>query len=216
MNYDTYPGVFNTDLVEGMTPSGSMETPTIFRTNAIPNRLISFDKSIAARDTDQWVHFFIHDYQFRRIWHNPWKYLPILAKFNGVISSDFSIMWDYPRYMQFESTCHNREIGSWLQRNGVTVIPCVRWGKKDTYDFAFDGVEQGGTIAVGTAGTMREKEARRVFEAGFEFMLERIQPKRIVVYGSARSKVFESAANDGIEVIPFETATATIFRKQAV
>lgn len=216
MNYDTYLGVFNTDLIEGMTPSGSMETPTIFRTNAIPNRLISFDKSISARDTDQWVHFFIHDYQFMRIWRNPWKYLPILAKFNGVISPDFSIMWDYPRYMQFESTCHNREIGSWLQRNGVTVIPCVRWGKKDTYDFAFDGVEQGGTIAVGTAGTMREKEARQVFEDGFELMLKRIQPKRIVVYGSARSKVFESAANDGIEVIPFETATATIFRKQAV
>ena len=211
MNYKTYRGLLNTDLIEGMSPSGSMELPAIFRTNARPDDLISFDKAITNHEYGQWVHFFIHDIQFQRIWRNPWRYLPILVRFKGVISPDFSIFWSYPRYKQLESVSHSREIGAWLQRNGVSVIPCVRWGKKNTFDFAFDGIEPGGTIAVGTVGVMREKEARKVFEEGFGPMLEAVTPKCIVVYGSRKSAVFADAEEHGIEIVQFDTNTAKAF-----
>lgn len=213
MRYDTYRGVFNTDIIEGNTPSGSMELPTILRTDEVPDRLISFDKAIRSADVDQWVHFFIHDYQFTRIIRDPWRYLPILQRFEGVISPDFSIFWNYPLYLQLQSVARSREIGSWLQRNGVSVIPCVRWGKEETYDFAFDGIEPGGTIAVGTAGCMREKESRIVFEKGFPEMLEILRPKRIIVYGSARNRVFADAEDRGIEVKAFQTSTSLAFER---
>jgi hypothetical protein len=213
MRYDTYRGVFNTDIIEGNTPSGSMELPTIMRSYASPDRLISFDKAIRSTDVDQWVHFFIHDYQFTRIIRDPWRYLPILQKFEGIISPDFSIFWNYPLYLQLQSVARSREIGSWLQRNGVPVIPCVRWGKKETYEFAFDGIEPGGTIAVGTAGCMREKESRKVFEKGFPVMLDTLRPERIIVYGSGRNPVFSSAAERGIEVKVFQTSTSLAFER---
>lgn len=215
MRYDTYRGVFNTDIIEGNTPAGSMELPTIMRSDALPDRLISFDKAIRSADVDQWVHFFIHDYQFTRIIRDPWRYLPILQRFDGVISPDFSIFWNYPLYLQLQSVARSREIGSWLQRNGVPVLPCVRWGKKETYEFAFDGIEPGGTVAVGTAGCMREKESRKVFEKGFPEMLDRLRPERIIVYGSAKNQVFSIAEAGGIEIKAFQTSTSLAFERVA-
>lgn len=200
-----------TDFLEGMQPSGDWEMATIFRTNAKPNSLIPFDKAVTSKSGEGWVHFFIHDCRFARLFRNPWRYLPILARHEGVISPDCSVFWNYPRYRQLQSICQSREIGSWLQRNGVTVIPCVRWGKEDTYAFAFDGIEPGGTIAVGTTGAMKDKEARKVFEAGFLPMLEHLQPRRIVVYGSRKSQVFKLAELRGIEIIQFDTATTRAF-----
>ena len=213
MNYSSYRTTMRTDFLEGMQPSGEWEMATIFKTNVKPNCLVPFDKAVTAKSGEGWMHFFIHDCRFARLLRDPWRYLPILARYEGVISPDCSVFWNYPRYRQLQSICQSREVGSWLQRNGIPVIPCIRWGKEETYDFAFDGVEPGGTIAVGTAGAMREKEAREVFEKGFHPMLERLQPKRIVVYGSRKSQVFELAEHSGIEVIQFDTETSKAFAK---
>lgn len=170
---------------------------------------------MSAKNKSGWVHGFIHDNGFARLFRNPWRYLPIFAQFDGVIAPDCSVFWNYPLYRQLQSICQSREIGGWLQRNGIPVIPCVRWGKDDTYGFAFDGIEPGGTIAVGTVGAMRDKAARKIFEDGFAPMLEAVCPARIVVYGSRRSSVFDSAENDGIEIVPFESATASFFSKRS-
>lgn len=215
MNYDSYRTVMKTDLIEGMQPSGEWGLATIHRTNAKPSRLVPFDKAISSRETNAWVHFFIHDIRFSRILKDPWRYLPILARFEGVISPDCSVFWNYPRYRQLQSVARSREIGSWLQRNGVPVIPCVRWGKQDTYEFAFDGIAPGGTVAVGTVGAMRDSEARNVFEAGFEPMLEAVEPRRIVVYGSRKSSVFEVAERHGIEVLQFDSEIAKVFSRRS-
>lgn len=215
MKYDTYRGALNTDLLWGAQFEGCYEIPTIRRTSLVPNDLIPFDKAISSRQFNQWVHFYIHDYQFLRIWRNPWRYLPILLKFEGAISPDFSVMWDYPLYKQLEAVCHSRELGSWMQRNGIPVIPNVRWGKEATYGFAFDGIELGGTVAVGTVGCMRDKESREVFERGFGVMLERVVPSRIVVYGSCNSEVFQAAEHTGVEIVAFECVTTAAHRVKA-
>jgi hypothetical protein len=76
-----------------------------------------------------------------------------------------------------------RVIGYWLQKNGVSVIPNLRWGDERTHSFAFDGIAQGGTIAVGTHGCIKRREERGIFMSGFGVMLERARPETIVVYG---------------------------------
>ena len=68
---------------------------------------------------------------------------------------------------------------------------------------------------MGTAGCMREKQSRRVFECGFGPMLEAVKPARVVVYGSARSGVFRKAEEHGIEIIAFESDTAQAFAKRS-
>ncbi len=215
MNYDSYRTSMRSDLLIGLEPSGDWQLATIHRSNSKPSALVPFDKAVSLKRPTGWVHFFIHDSRFSRLLRDPWRYLPILARFDGVISPDCSVFWGYPLYRQLESIGQSREIGSWLQRNGIPVIPCVRWGKENTYCFAFDGIEPGGTIAVGTAGAMREKESRAVFEAGFETMLDALSPKRIVVYGSRRSPVFFSAEERGVEIMQFDTDTAKAYAKRA-
>lgn len=215
MNYESYRSSLRSDFIYGMRPSGKWGLPTIFRTNANPEKLVPFDKAVSSRDHSGWVHFFIHDKQFSRLIRNPWRYLPILAKFQGVVAPDSSVLWGYPLYRQLQSIGQSREIGAWLQRNGVPVIPCLRWGLADTYDFAFDGVGPGGTVAVGTNGAMRERENREVFEAGFLPMLEAVLPDRIVVSGSRKSPVFLMAEQRGIEVVQFDTETAKAFANRS-
>ena len=62
---------------------------------------------------------------------------------------------------------------------------------------------------------MREKEAREVFEAGFGPMLDVVAPRRIVVYGSRNSAVFEEAEKRGVEIVQFDTETAKAFKKRS-
>lgn len=119
-------------------------------------------------------------------------------------------MWNYPLHTQLESTCKSRTIGAWLQHCDIPVIPNVRWGDSRTYNFAFDGIEPGGTVAVGTVGCMREREARRVFTEGLAELVNRIHPSRIVVYGSLREDVFKVVRDAGIEIVHFPSATSVV------
>lgn len=91
-------------------------------------------------------------------------------------------------------------MGSWLQRAGISVIPCIRWGKKETYDFAFDGIEPGGTIAVGSLGAMKNKETRKIFADGIPELVKRAQPKTIIVYGSYDPRMYEAVYCENIEI----------------
>ena len=211
MIYDTYRGVFNLDLLEGIVPSGPMGIPTVFRTDAVPSELIPFDKAVSSKDYGCWVHFFIHDAQFQRIWRDPWRYLPILGRFAGAIAPDFSVMWGYEPFVQFESICRSRMIASWLQRSGLDVLPVVRWGKEVTYPFAFEGIEPGGTVAVGTVGCMRDREARDVFLNGFPVMLDTVRPRTVVVYGSIRDEMADAADHAGVSLVQRQSATAQVF-----
>lgn len=73
------------------------------------------------------------DFLFERIWRNPRKYLEVLQRYEGVILPDFSLYRDMPLVMQLWNIYRSRAIGHWLQMNGVTVIPNIRYGDRRTY-----------------------------------------------------------------------------------
>ncbi len=187
---------FKTFLIEDATFDGSLEIPTIKKESVEPNVLIPFSKCIRSSNNNCWVHFYEDDVMFERIWNNPKKYLNILKKYNGVISPDFSIYRDFPLVMQQWNTYRNRAIGSWLQQNGIKVIPNVRFGDKRTYSFCCLGIEKGSLISIGTHGTIKNKFDRELFEEGLMFVVNKIKPSGVVVYGSAPKEIFDK--------LPFE------------
>lgn len=207
MNTDLYDDVFRIRLLEGARFDGDYGFPVIERTDSVPDRLISFDKAIATADHNQYVHFFIPDYRFARLWNRPFRYLPVLSKFRGALAVDFSVFWSHPKFVQLESVGRSRTIGSWLQRAGVDTIPVARWGLEDTYSFAFDGIAPGGTVAVGTLGCTKNAESREVFARGIPELLRRVEPKTLVVYGPFREDVFEPALEAGISFKRFASET---------
>ncbi len=197
--------VFHAFLVEKATYQGFLEIPEIGGGNYVPQKLIPFSKAISSKDYQCWVHFYEDDANFERIWNNPKKYLPILKRFAGVISPDFSLYRDMPLVMQFWNIYRNRAIGRWLQDNGIKVIVNVRFGDHRTYEASCYGVPRYGCIATGSHGCIKLNEDRHYFFDGLEQVVERLSPRRIVVYGAAPDAIFEKYRAQGIEILQFDS-----------
>lgn len=203
VNYKDNPrlDVFKSELVEGAFFSPNYEFPMLERSCEKPIKAIPFDKIMKTKDYAQWVHFYIHDYCFERIWNNPKQYLNLLKKFDGVITPDFSLYRELPLSMQIWNTYRNRALAYWLQSNGINIVPNVRWGDERTYAFVFEGFSQGGTYAVGTNGCIRDKQDRYYFKKGLEKMVEKLKPNTILNYQGTPKDIFEPYKEQGIEVI---------------
>jgi hypothetical protein len=207
--------VFKPWLVEGAKFSGIYEIPELKRSNAIPSAAISFDKALTIKNHNQWVHFYIDDYKFERIWRRPKDYLARLKNFQGVITPDFSLYRDLPLAMQIWNTYRNRAVGYFLQLNGIEVIPNIRWGDERAYDFCFEGVEKRGTVAVSSNGSLRDKTEREYFKRGLDEMVKRLEPDVIVNYCSAPEDIFGQYEKAGIKIVSIPHYMAA-FKKGAV
>lgn len=207
MNFDQLDEVFHIGMLEGARFGGKYGFPFIERTDSVPDKLVPFDKAVSARHREGFAHFFLGDKSFLRIWRNPYRYLPILTQLDGAIAPDFSVMWTHPLHLQIESVGRSRTLGSWMQRAGADTIPVARWGMPETYEFAFEAIAPGGTVAVGTTGCMRDPVTRGVFAKGVPELLRRVEPKTLVVYGPLREDVFWPALEAGIAIRHFESDT---------
>lgn len=207
--------VFNAFLVRFAHFAGLFEFPILHGTHCIPNRIISFSKAVGSNDTNYWIHFYEDDYLFERLWKNPERYLPIIKRFNGVILPDFSLYRDMPFVMQLWNIYRSRAIGFWLQENGIKIIPNIRFGDKRTYNCCCDGIEQNTVIAIGTYGTLKCKEDRKIFCDGLEIIAKRLKPEAIIVYGAAPDDIFGKYINLGIKIYQFDSGTAAYYKEAA-
>lgn len=156
-------------------------------------KLIGYDKVNQSGDYGSIVHFFLDDYRFENIYNNPEKKIETLKQYKAVLTPDFSMYVEMPIALQLFSTFKNRWVGAYLQENGISVIPTVRWGDLTSFNFCFDGIEKGSTVAVSTLGVKKEKSH---FMLGYNEMLSRIKPSKIICYG----KPFDEMKGDIIEV----------------
>ena len=129
------------------------------------------------------VHFFIDDYLFQRAWHDPPRYALFLRSFPAVMTPDFSMFADYPRAVQIYNHWRKHQLGAYWQQTGMTVIPSIGWIGRDSYSWCFDGEPVGGTVAVSSVGTQKSKEGRRLFLDGYNEMMARLMPSKIIFFG---------------------------------
>ena len=150
----------------------------------VPENLstVSFNYVTSNRpEYDKWVHFYINDFLFNRVWNNPTKYLQILKKYPGVFSPDFSLFRDTPYPIQMFNHYRRQWCGVYWQANGITVIPNVRWSDEKSYEWCFDGVPKHSVISVSAIGSMKEPTARYLFYKGYEKALEVLEPKLVLL-----------------------------------
>ncbi|MBO7453745.1 MAG: DUF4417 domain-containing protein [Clostridiales bacterium] len=197
--------VFHVFLVSLATFAGFFEFPIINPCYEIPNRLIPFSKCISSKDHNYWVHFYEDDYLFERLWRNPKRYLSILKRYNGVILPDWSLFRDMPLVMQLWNIYRSRAIGTWLQINGVKVIPNVRFGDRRTYRCCCDGLPKHAVISIGSHGTIKTIVDREIFVKGLDVVIRRLQPIAIVIYGTAPDYIFEKYRQIGIHIVCFKS-----------
>lgn len=196
--------VFHAFMVEGAKFSGEYDIPVLKEEHSIPRECICFSEALKEKNNfSQWVVFYEDDYLFERIWNNPKKYLPILKRFEGVISPDFSVYYDMPFAMQIWNIYRSRAIGYWLQKNGVKVIPNIRFGIELTYDIACSGISRHSVIAVGSLGCIKRLNYREAFENGFKYIVHKLEPETIIIYGCAPKNINEIKSM-GVNVVIFK------------
>lgn len=158
--------------------------PIIKACNHVPTDLIGFNYVKSTDKTDCGVHFFIDDYQFERVWNSPDENIERLRKFQCVLTPDWSLYMDMPMALKVWNVYRQRLIGQIFQDSGLTVIPTLSWAEPETYNFCFDGIEQGGTVAVSTVGVMKSESARAIWIDGMSEAMKRLKPKNVICYGS--------------------------------
>lgn len=150
-------------------------------------RVIGFDRVKNGEDShySRLVHFFLYDYKFENIWAHPQKYVNILKQYKAVLSPDFSMYIEMHPVMQLYNTFRNRWCGAFLAAQGIQVVPTVNWGLENTFDFCFNGIEKGSTVAVSTYMVSEHEnrsDQKAFFMKGYNEMLKRISPELILCY----------------------------------
>lgn len=141
---------------------------------------------------DKAVHFFLDDYQFKRIWEYPERYVDLLKQFSCVLSPDFSLYADMPKALQIYNHYRKHFVATFWQDRGAKVIPTICWSDKESYDFCFDGEPKGSTVAISSVGARGNAEEKKRFIDGYNEMLERLSPAKIIFYGDVPDECHEN------------------------
>ena len=173
---------------------GKLQIPIIPKFEAKPGDfddllLISFDKTHLEDNNylDRMVHFFLYDYRFERVWKNPDNDIEKLSRYRAVLSPDFSMYLEMAPVMQIYNVFRNRWCGAYWASKGIRVIPSVNWGDESTFDFCFQGIEKGSTVAVSTYMASEHdhrQHQKEWFMAGYNEMLRQLEPERIICYNT--------------------------------
>lgn len=202
-------------LAEGAIFTGQYDIPCVkSNCSSLPTKVITFSKALKSKDYDAWVVFYEDDEQFERLWNNPKRYLNLLKKFKGVVSPDYSLNGDMPICEQMHNVYRSRILAHWFQRNGIEIIINVRWGIKETFSFCFDGLYENDVFFVGSHGSIKNKENRIAFSKGLDELVERLHPRKLLVYGFIPDDVFSLPAFLGVEIIRYESEFSITHKKR--
>ena len=185
------------------------EMPELEAVDIEPKRLIRFNQMKAQTDFDCGVHFYMYDYQFESFWSSPDKFMPLLAKFDCVLTPHYSVYSDMALPIKIYNTYRGKLLGQMMQDYGITVVPTVYWGDKSTYDYSFEGLPENGTLSIYTMG-WQDPEFYEIKRNGLIELLKRKQPKRLLIYtngyqikdvdfGNCKVKYYKNDATEAFE-----------------
>ena len=129
---------------------------------------------------DKTIHFFTYDWNFESVFDKPEKAMEKLDQYYALLSPEFSLYWDMPKAMQIYNTFKNRWCGAFWQKMGKIVIPTVCCAGEESYDFCFDGIEEGSVVAI---STYRREQHKHEILKSYNRMLEVIKPSAVIIYG---------------------------------
>ncbi len=175
---------FRSFYFEGQELVGEMGLPRLDRVERQEvDAIVPFNVMMSSTRKDRWMHFFIDDYQFERVWRCPTDYLALFRKARGIVTPDFSMYRDMPRAVQAYNCYRNRAVARYLQRLGLRIVPSVSWSDRDSFRWCFDGIARNSAVAISTNGVFQDWETMTAFLDGFYEMMARIDPCQVLCVG---------------------------------
>jgi len=191
---------YNLDLIDFENSTNDFwQMPVIQNDNFIPEDIIGFNYAKTSKDKNVGIHFYLDDYQFERIWNKPEDYIDILKQYKCIFSPDFSLYLDMPMPMKIWNIYRSRLLGQYYQQQGIKVIPTLSWAEKETFKFCFEGIPKRSIVSISTIGVRKNKEALKIWKAGVDELIKRINPSVILIYGEKINYDYK-----GIKVIYYE------------
>ncbi len=162
----------------------------------VPKDMIPFSKAKNTPNKRQYVHFYEHDKEFSTVLTGTKKHLDLLKQFDGVITPDCTMMIGQAPCLQQANTYMNRAVGYYLQKNGIPVIPNVRWSDESSFNYCFLGIPHHSIVSISTHGCITSREERRMFKTGLSAMMFELQPHTVLVHGYMPDEIFGEFLND--------------------
>jgi Domain of unknown function (DUF4417) len=170
--------------------------PLISSFNKVPDEIFPYKlrtRHVPIKNYIRGMHFFLEDWKFENVWKYPTRSLDYLRKADCVIAPDFSLMADWPHPLKIWNTYRNRWISSYWQSQGINVIPCVSWCDKESYKYCFDSLPKNSVLAIASMGVKKRSESEELFFQGVEKMVEILNPKKVIVYGTKFQNSFDNS-----------------------
>lgn len=169
-------GEYGIPIIEGVSEPYNEETEWI------PFNYLGSNKKDPSK---MGVHFYVHDYQFERLWTSPDMYLDRLRKYRYVASPEFSIYTDMPKALQVYNHYRKHWVGRYLQENGVNILPTITCGLPQTYKFCFDGEPTDSIVLVSTLGLSKkgDEDYLDYFDMEIDEIRKRLHPSQILAQG---------------------------------
>lgn len=192
---------FNIEEFDENRAEGMFQMPIIRGVDFVPSKLKGFNYAKSSKEFDFGIHFYIDDYQFERIWNDPYPYIDLLSQFECVLTPHYSVYSDMAFPIRVYNTYRSKLLGQMMQDAGLIVIPTVYWGWEDTYDYEFDGLPENSTLSIYTMNWDNTEENKELNEKGLKELIKRKSPKRLLIYSNGKEIDFDFG---DIEVIYYK------------
>ncbi len=133
------------------------------------------------------IHFFTYDWLFDVVYEKPEQAIEKLDQYYALLTPDFSVYWDMPKCLQIYSVFKNRWCGAYWQSLGKIVIPTICCSGESSYDFCFDGIEEGSVVAI---STYHREKYKNEFMKSYNKMMQVIKPSAIICYGKQFNEMY--------------------------
>lgn len=179
-------------LTEGADLVGAPGIPALMDMDntQVPRKMVPFEKVKQTNDKRQYVHFYMHDKYFARVLTATNRYVDLLKEFDGVITPDCTLLVGQAPCIQQVNTYFNRAVGFYLQKQGIPVIPNIRWSDESSYDYCFLGVPKHRIVSISTHGCLRSQRDKELIRRGTEEMIKVLEPTDVLVHGYMPADVF--------------------------
>lgn len=130
---------------------------------------------------DIFIHFYIQDYLFNRIWNIPQRYIDVLKEYKGIIMPDFSLFVDMPIPLQQFNYYRNLWFARMCQIQGIQVIPSLNWSNEDSFGWCTDGLPDNDVYMLSCVGSWKNPEVRENFLKCIKMSENYLKPNKIIV-----------------------------------
>jgi len=193
MKKTPYDDGFHQYLVEGAVFVGEAGIPMLMdlANVQVPKEIVPFDKARAGRSSkNSYIHFYMHDKYFAPVLTATDRYLDLFKEHDGALTPDCTMLIGQSKCLQETNTYLNRAVGFYLQKQGIPVIPNIRWSDERSYEYCFLGVPKHYIVSVSTHGCIRSNQQKECFKSGLYAMLETLEPRDVLVHGYMPETVF--------------------------